>query len=417
MTMLPGAEERTGASAVVLAVDRNFYAFGLRWTSAASRGTLASEARAAALAEGANYVALHHSFNQFGLAIIRDVPPGIRGAAYRPLVGAAAIADAAGAATLAAFPLDDGRWLVLAIDRKGFLPDGDLIVDNAEQARAHIDLLIAQSPTSWRRKFLPENWNIPDSKTASPQDLLGRSRAPRLVSLWLLTHRRRILLGFAALVAAVIVALVLTVRLVTVRVPVAGVPFQPPKPIAAVWTPAALSIDRCLSAFRDAQLYRAIPGWTASKYTCQGGEGVTVSFARVGDGQISAMRALVPKAQLSDDGRSAVLALPLPALPRISATAAFAQRQRYQVIGLDLAQRLGGAFALQASRKLLPGESTGVSSPNQAWNVVTWTYQTQAPAIVWAGAIARLGSISIDTLTYSPADDLWQLTGSLYASN
>jgi hypothetical protein len=193
-------------------------------------------------------------------------------------------------------------------------------------------------------------------------------------------------------------------------------PFQPPKPVAAVWTPAGLAIDRCLSAFRDAQLYRAVPGWTASRYICQGGEGITISFARTGNGQISAIRALVPKAQLSDDGRSAVLALPMPALPRISATAAFAPRQLYQLIGLDLAQRLGGAFALQVARKPLPGESASIS-PNQAWAAVAWTYQTQAPAIVWAGAIARLGSISVDAITYSPAENLWQLSGSLYATN
>jgi hypothetical protein len=143
---------------------------------------------------------------------------------------------------------------------------------------------------------------------------------------------------------------------------------------------------------------------------------VTVIFARAGNGQISVIRALVPKAQLSDDGRSAVLALPLSALPRVSATAAFAPRQHYQLIGLDLAQRLNGTFTLQGFRKLLPGEAASVL-PNQAWNAVTWTYQTQAPAIVWAGAIARLGSISLDTLTYSPADSLWQLTGYLYASN
>ncbi len=414
--MVSATHEGTGASALILTVGRKSYAFGLRWTSASSPASLVPEAQAAAIAESANYVALHRSFNQFGLATVGDSAPGIRGAGYRPLAGAAAIADAAGTATLAAFPLEDGRWLVLAIDRKGFLPDGDLIVADADRARARIDLLIAQSPTSWRRKYLPAAWDIPDSKTISPQDLLGRSRAPRLVSVWLLIHRRRLLLGFVALAGAAIGTLAVVVRLVTSPAPVAPLPFQSPKPVAAIWTPAALSIDRCLSAFRDAQVYRAIPGWTAAKFTCQSGEGVTVGFARIGDGQISAIRALVPKAQLSDDGRSAVLALPLPALPRISATAEFASRQRYQVIGLDLAQRLNGAFALRVGRKPLPGESASVS-PNQAWAAVAWTYQTQAPAIVWAGAIARLGSISVDTITYSPAENLWQLSGSLYASN
>ena len=44
-------------------------------------------------------------------------------------------------------------------------------------------------------------------------------------------------------------------------------------------------------------------------------------------------------------------------------------------------------------------------------------HQTRAPAIVWAGAIARLGSLSLDTLSYAPSDNLWQLSGTLYAAN
>jgi hypothetical protein len=180
--------------------------------------------------------------------------------------------------------------------------------------------------------------------------------------------------------------------------------------------PAGLAIDHCLSAFRDAQRYIAVPGWVLSKYTCQGGEGVTLNFVRVPTGQISALRTMAPAAQLSDDGRSAVLALPLLALPRISASAGFAPRQRYQLVGIDLAQRLNGAFTLQAARRPLPGDATA-ASVSQSWAAFTWTYQTQAPAIVWAGAIARLGAISLDALTFTPTDNLWQLAGTLYAGN
>jgi hypothetical protein len=335
---------------------------------------------------------------------------------HRPLAGVAAIADAAGAATLAAFPLEDGRWLVLAIDRKGFLPDGDLIVPGAAQAKARIAALIAQSPTSWRRKFVPADWGVPDAKSVRPQDLLARSRAPRLVSLWLLTHRRHLQCALAGAVAASLAVLVFLLREPAMPAPVPAVPPQPPKPAEAVWTPAGLTIDRCLSAFRDAQRYIAVPGWPVTKYACQGGEAVTVGFTRTGDGQISAITSLAPAAQLSEDGRSAVLALPLPALPRVSATAGFAPRRRYQLVGIDLAQRLNGVFTLEAARKPLPGE-TSAAAANRSWTVFTWTYRTRAPAIVWAGAIARLGSISVDTLIFTPTDSLWQLSGSLYARN
>jgi hypothetical protein len=111
-----------------------------------------------------------------------------------------------------------------------------------------------------------------------------------------------------------------------------------------------------------------------------------------------------------------VLAIPLSGLPRVSALGVFAAIENYRVIGLDLSQRLNGSFTLQAGKKLLPGESEP-AEPIQAWNLFSWTYQTRAPAIVWAGAIARLGSISVDSLVFTPAENLWQVTGSLYASN
>lgn len=415
--MVESSLDRTTAPAVILDVAGKSFAFGLRWTSAAARTSLADEAETAALAEGANYVVLHGGCNQFALAHVENAAPGWRSITLRPVAGAPAIAAAAGTATLAAFPLDDGRWLVLAIDRKGILPDGDLVLAEETLARARIELLLAQSPTSWRRKFLPAEWNVAESRTVAPQNLLGQSRAPRLISLWLLIHRRRLSAGLAVLAAALAAALIQTIRLLNAPAPVAALPFPPATPVAAVWTPAALAIDRCLSAFRDAQRFRAVPGWVAGQYSCQGGEGVAVSFTRTVDGQISAMKALVPGAQLADDGRSAVLALSLSALPRISATELFAPRRQYQLVGLDLAQRLNGAFAVQVGRKPLPGETPKPGLANQAWTGFTWTYQTQAPAIVWAGAIARLGAISIDTITYSPADNLWQLSGTLYASN
>ena len=110
-----------------------------------------------------------------------------------------------------------------------------------------------------------------------------------------------------------------------------------------------------------------------------------------------------------------MLAIPLKSLPRISAIGGFAAREQYRVTGLDLSQRLNGIFTLQAGQPLLPGESD-VAAPNQAWKPFTWTYQTQAPAIVWAGALARLGAISIETLVFNPSENLWQITGSLYAS-
>jgi hypothetical protein len=414
--MLRAIEDKTNPPAEILAVGGRAYAFGLRWTSAASRSTLREEAAAAAVAEGANFVAIHGTYNQFGLATIANGPTGFRAWFNRTRSGIATIALTAGAATLAAFPLDDDRWLVLAIDRKGFLPDGDMIMTDAEQAKARIERLIAQSPSSWRRVFVPEEWHIPESKTASPQDLLSRPRGAILTPLWLLTNRARIWIGLAAAAAFLVAGGIAVFRFVVAPAPVVVVPFQPPKPVPAVWTPAALSLDSCLSALRSAQRYNAVPGWNPTKYSCLGGESVAVDFARMGSGQIGVMRTLLPQARLSDDGRSAALVLPVSSLPRVSAIGAFAPSETYRVIGLDLSQRLNGIFSLQTGRKLLPGETTA-AQPIQAWKLLTWTYQTQAPAIVWARAIGSLGSISIDSLVFTPAENLWQVTGSLYASN
>ena len=152
-------------------------------------------------------------------------------------------------------------------------------------------------------------------------------------------------------------ALVLmALRIGSTPAPVAVVPFQAPKALPAIWTPAGLTLDACLSALRQAQRYNAVPGWIPTKYTCRSGQSLVIDFSRRGVGQISLMRSLLPAAQLSDDGRAAVLAIPLDGLPRLSSIGAFAPREQYRTVGLDLSQRLNGAFALQVGRTQLPGE-------------------------------------------------------------
>jgi hypothetical protein len=412
--MLNGLDEIPESNAEIIVVGGKSFAFGLRWTSAAAHSTLEQEAKAAAIAEDANYVVIHRAYNQFGIGSIPDAPTGIRGWFYRPRSGVATIALAAGVATLAAFPLEDERWLVLVIDKRGIFPDGDMIVPTAEKAKARIDELIAQSPTTWRKKFLPDAWGIPDSKSISPKDLLSRSGAARLTPLWFLTNRRLLRAGLAAAAILFAVGVFVAAKYATSPPPVVLIPFQLPKPLEAFWTPAAVSLDRCFAEIDNARRYNALPGWSLTKYTCTAGKSVVIDFSRIGNGQISAIRGFLPMAQLSDDGRSASLTIPLPPQPRVSATGPFTKRQDYQAIGLDVAQRLNGVFALQAGKKLLPGE-TDTSTIGLPWKQYSWTYQTQAPPVIWASAIELLGAISVETLIHIPADDGWQLTGNIYA--
>jgi hypothetical protein len=406
----------TGRDTEILVVGGRSFAFGLRWTSGAGPRQLLAEAKDAAIAEGANFVAIHRGYGQFGLASISSLPTGWPRFFYRPRSGVATIAATAGAATLAAFPLADGRWLVIAIDRNGILPDGDIVVVDADDARARIERLIAQSPTSWRRKFMPAEWGIPDSRQVDPTTLLSGVSGVGLTPLWALANRTRIRVWSAASAAILAATIAVAVRFEGEAPQVAVVPLQAPKPVPALWIPAGPTLDACLSALRAAQRYNAVPGWIPAKYTCQDGQALIVNFSRAGAGQVSVMRSLLPAARLSDDGRAAVLAIPLAALPQVSANGAFAAPEQYRIVGLDLAQRLNGSFGLQAGKRMLPGEADA-TPPNQAWKLFTWTYQTQAPAIVWAGALARLGAISVDTLVFSPSDNLWQITGSLYASH
>ena len=130
------------------------------------------------------------------------------------------------------------------------------------------------------------------------------------------------------------------------------------------------------------------------------------------------LRSMLPAAQLSDDGRTAVLSIPLAALPRVSATGAVRRARGLSPrSALDMAQRLNGSFNLLAGKKLLPGE-TDTTTPNQAWKLFTWTYQTSG-AGHRLGRCASRGSVRSASTRWSsvPADNLWQITGSLYASN
>jgi hypothetical protein len=399
--------------AEVLVVSGRPFAFGLRWTSAGSRSTLTQEAQAAATAEGANYVAIHAAYNQFGLARLPSGGNVLQDWLFRPRSGAAAIAMAVGAAALAAFPLDDGRWIVLAFDRKGILPDGDLILGNETAARERIAGLNAQSPAVWRKRFVPEQWGFPDSKGVHAADLLQGHWAPRLKALTLLINRDRLRLAAMVSAAALGVGGFACLERLAAPPP-APVAYAPlPKPVAAKWAPATLSIDQCLLELGDAERLRAVAGWLPSKFTCQPGKSLFIDFTRTGIGQISAMVDLLPSAQLSEDGRSATLSLPLDPLPQISSIGPFDPEARYRVIGLDLGQRLNGAFSFQSARKPLPGENDPISST--PWMQFTWSYRTGAPPAVWASALSHFGSIDIESLVHAPNDNLWLVSGSLYA--
>jgi hypothetical protein len=253
-----------------------------------------------------------------------------------------------------------------------------------------------------------------DSKSIGPKDLLSRSGTVRLTPLWFLINRRPLRAGLAAATLVLAVGAFVAFKYATSLPPVVLIPFSAPEPFAASWTPAAVSLDRCFSAIAGARRYNAVPGWSLTKYSCIAGKNLVVDFSRIGNGQISAINAFIPMARLSDDGRSATLTIKLPAQLRVSSTGPFTTRQDYQVIGLDVAQRLNGVFALQVERQLLPGE-TDSSTIGLPWKQYDWTYQTQAPPAVWAGAITLLGAISVETLIHSPADNGWQLTGNIYA--
>jgi hypothetical protein len=187
----------------------------------------------------------------------------------------------------------------------------------------------------------------------------------------------------------------------------------PPKPAAAVWSPAPLSLDQCLTELAGAERVRAVAGWLPNKFTCLPGKSLFIDFTRTGSGQISTIIDMLPAAQLSDDGRSATLSLALDPLPEISSIGPFDPDTRYRLVGLDLEQRLNGSFTIQPVRKPLPGESN--AAPPAPWTQLTWSYRTSAPPPVWAPALSRFGAIEIESLVHAPGDNLWFISGSLYA--
>jgi hypothetical protein len=401
------------ADAVVLVTHGRSFAFGLRWTSATSRATLVQEAQAAAATEGASYVAVHPAYNQFGLACISPPPRGLARWLFQPRSGASSIALAVGTAALAAFPLEDGRWLVLAFDRKGILPDGDLILENEVAAQERVTVLLDQSPAVWRKRFVPEHWGIPDSRSVHPTELLVKSRAPRLKPIFLLANRGWLRIGLVASALTLVALGAGILRVSSETVPTLLAPTPPAKPTAAKWTPAPFSIDQCLFELAVAEKFRAVAGWVPTKFTCLAGTSLFIDFSRSGNGQISTLLDMLPPAQIADDGHTATLTLPLEPLPQISSLGPFDLQTRYRRTVLDLGQRLNGTFSIQPARKLLPGESAAsVPSP---WAQFAWSYRTAAPPAVWAGALSQFGAFDIESLSHTPGDKLWLISGSLYA--
>jgi|GEM_PF-902498 len=149
-------------SAAIIDVAGMQAAFGLSWRRLKGHASPDREARAEARRLGAAAIAVRPQKRHFGFARDLDLPR-----VRRVRVAASAIADAYPHTMMGAWPLPDGQWWCVALDRGEVYPMfGDLLVPDEAAARRWFDE--RRPENDWSTLAVPADWDL---ERARPEEL------------------------------------------------------------------------------------------------------------------------------------------------------------------------------------------------------------------------------------------------------
>lgn len=282
-------------------IDGRVFAVGLLW----QKTTSASDARAKLQRRASSLSVDLISFRtgrskgkrvmQYGVGCASD---GLR---VRQPALAACLADRVGPGTVVgAWPVDGGRWVVVAVRDGLILPEGDaLCADEAAARRKVVDYLDAQSLAANAlgvpdRLWLPANWGNPpgleraEISFATITEILGKASGYRLAPVVvskLPMYAATVV--FVAGIAGLGGFLLWSSGVVpdAPLMPTMTLAKEPPPPPPPPWWNTVLPADLtpiCPAALDDVP---SLPGFSFSGLTCSAGQS-SVSYVRAGYGTL-----------------------------------------------------------------------------------------------------------------------------------
>jgi hypothetical protein len=292
-------------------------------------------------------------------------------------------------------PLPDGQWACV-LQREGMiLPDGDLVFDSEDAARAHV--LQNLSIGDWRNLYLPEIWGIPNSTERSFASMLPRRKngTTRIHSWWGLVptdsrarlfalHGKKIaLLGAVLLLAGGLFlsykfyrdALQLekiaqeAARLTQLQKDNAPPPPPPP------WKSQPLALDMMVGCLSVVEKQKLFPGnWDLKELVC-GGQTLKIFWVPKAWGWIDHLSQIEPRADIAPDGNSAMVAVAMDPMEPGLEESLLTERERVFEMR-SIAQRLGLkltiASATPAPAPALPGQTPATPAAKPEWKSFQW---------------------------------------------
>lgn len=424
--LVPVTEERVSgeSGAEELPVDRQpvcafevgdrLYVAGMTWRSHIDpRTRLRVAAGEAARRSGARWMVLRDRAGQYG------VPAGVLPPAVdaRPAWSLAALlADGIHGTWIGAWPLKDGRCIVIVAGSSGILPDGDRVFAESAEARAHVDAMVATA--TWRHIYAPDDWSVPGAKPTPLDRLIPQARAAGNGGRLHRADRGGWLVPMLAAAAVLSVgagalwwALAPSSRPPTLATDKAP---PPPPPPAYRWATAADSFRACIDSFDALVRLRHIGGWPATSFRCAQGRAV---IALKMEAPVWVLKSVVSDAVVDAMAGTALVDRPLSEVkPRTwPAGTPLGRRADVAVYLRTAAERYGGTATVAAAAPTLPGAppanapAAGATRPR-----VGWTLRTSAAPVFPQTILAPLPAASLTSAVRDAVSGEWTLQGTVH---
>jgi hypothetical protein len=338
-------------------------------------------------------------------------------------------------------PLPDGQWACI-IQREGMiLPDGDLIFDSEDAARAHV--LQNLSIGDWRNLYLPEIWGIPNSTERSLASMLPRRKngTARIHRWWGLVPTASSARLFAlhgkklALVAILLLiagglwvayqsyknALHLekiaqeAARLAQMQKENAPPPPPPP------WKSQPMALDmmsNCMSVLEKQKLF---PGnWELKEVTCNG-QAVKISWVPKAWGWVAHLNQIEPRADIALDGNSATLIIAIAPMAPGQEDTLLTERERVFDMRAT-AQRLGLKLAITHSTPptapVLPGQTPAAPVEKPRWKAFQWKLEELSLPVAAISELEDIGMrIQQINAVWQAGKFIWTIEGVQYVQS
>lgn len=337
--------------------------------------------------------------------------------------------------SVAVFEVDEGWWFI-AIRNDLILSEEDMLYLNEEDAKRAFYAMMAVP--DWGRKIAPASWDIGGTEEVDLWDILKSPGASKLMHI---NKNQRQKMKMAAIGAGVLVLLIgyklISGLFATEKKPMIR-PLAPMKPLYEDEAPqeeaevivhpwetlvdAEDLLNRCQAAAQQVKAM-LIPGWKLGPVSCSK-SGLSTSWTMEW-GHLGWVKRAFEEYNtrgldylLDNDGKTAIVSLAIGDVAIHSETPklmVYELREEWNDIFQAIKQQVVLAEATETRRpskpKIINGQEVWI---DRTYPRLNFSFSSDLPMEEWLDMFKRFPSLEIDTLNYTPENNIWTYEGHIY---